>query len=800
MYRRNPDEEIRQLERSDDPQDRARALHASIRSGKIDPQRVELAARLGDPVACMAMPDVRPFSKTIQIDIDTGDGTESVRPEVWVMLQLPYEEQRIILLRFAREALEAAYDNEPSNIYTHEVDDPQAYIASQMLQIKALYQPYRDALSAALDLGVIISPEELDQGNYENHARMCAMNAVEAALAAQSDETIEDYFYGNSGPSAEVVTSHIYEAFDHQDYHWNYLLRHLLSQLRRKNPYPETMLHASPVANRESILRDGLKVGQPYNLTQAGSWATPHYGNNPIFLADRNWITDPESLDGEYDLYEIRVDGLPLVADLPSLVDIGGIEDECPGGPCIWWEDDAPGELQWVAEEDSVHIDDLLDPGSSEARAAILTTGTAACVVNITPDRITHKGKAFRRNPIMTVEDAIQQITNPEVHMYLDTPIVQTMLMMMRGSPKIGDYYGVYHFLLEHGRYFVNEQRDVQYGPKQQCYFTSQNDIVMNPNLLYVEGCVVATPRLPVPIGHGWNITRDGSVIDRTLRETTAEYWGVVFMRDYVIDGLVGRNAAIALIDNWREDFPLLRDEELRRDALHYEWAPDSKPRPNPSWGVLRDENWRKHFSTPHKAIEEGRLWGYPPPSKGAQLSPYFEPRSRIVRHCIAKGCNQTITYSDFLWSRPPYCEYHSHLMPYYHEVSERANIFLKEREQLAAGAYEDLIEDSQLVIDILELLGNGPLSLGALIIKLEVDTRGSSLFRGLLEHMVDQGIIFAHKGKKAPVYSLKKQPQPKSQKKRSLKRKSKTRKPETSQKKRKTPLPSERFVDDDDE
>lgn len=138
----------------------------------------------------------------------------------------------------------------------------------------------------------------------------------------------------------------------------------------------------------------------------------------------------------------------------------------------------------------------------------------------------------------------------------------------------IGDYHGLQHFVLEHGKYFVNEGRDIQYGPKQQCYHTSQNDIVLDGELLYVEGYVQA---LGVPIPHGWNITREGEVIDRTLRESGCEYWGIVFTRDYVIKEMVQRNATIAHLGNWRENFPLLRDEELQLEAFHYEWTPDER-------------------------------------------------------------------------------------------------------------------------------------------------------------------------------------------------------------------------------
>ena len=193
----------------------------------------------------------------------------------------------------------------------------------------------------------------------------------------------------------------------------------------------------------------------------------------------------------------------------------------------------------------------------------------------------------------MTPETALSLIANPEVRMYSETPIVKTLLLMMCHSPMIGEYYGLQHFVLEHGKYFINEQRDVQYGPKQHCYHTSQNDIVMDSELLYVEGYVQA---LGVPISHGWNITRDGEVIDRTLREPNCEYWGIVFTRDYVISEMIRRNATIAHLGNWQEDFPLLRDEELQTEAFHYEWTPDLElPRRNP---MTFGNRWRWGYNS----------------------------------------------------------------------------------------------------------------------------------------------------------------------------------------------------------
>lgn len=178
----------------------------------------------------------------------------------------------------------------------------------------------------------------------------------------------------------------------------------------------------------------------------------------------------------------------------------------------------------------------------------------------------------------LTTEEALALITNPEVKMYASRPIVRDLLLMMTASPKIGDYYGMYHWVLEHGQFFVNEEMDRQLGPKSQCFFTSQLAVTTDPDLLYVEGYVYAASH---PIAHGWNITHDGLLIDRTLRVDGCEYWGVVFESDFVMSELIQREATISLVGNWQEDFPLIRDEELRERALHAGWNHNFRRNPD---------------------------------------------------------------------------------------------------------------------------------------------------------------------------------------------------------------------------
>jgi len=145
------------------------------------------------------------------------------------------------------------------------------------------------------------------------------------------------------------------------------------------------MIHRTQPDRVESILREGLRADMPVNLTDCGDWAQLWYEANPVFLAmpDAPFIA---ALDGAG--VEIQVDAtwLPLVADLPSLCDIGGrVEDGL-----IWWKAgrEPPALLPYLDEHGGIEIEHLIDPGTDACRAAIEATGTAACLEDIPPDRI----------------------------------------------------------------------------------------------------------------------------------------------------------------------------------------------------------------------------------------------------------------------------------------------------------------------------------------------------------------------------------------------------------------------------
>jgi len=171
----------------------------------------------------------------------------------------------------------------------------------------------------------------------------------------------------------------------------------------------------------------------------------------------------------------------------------------------------------------------------------------------------------------MEQEEALELITNPEVEEYLDTEIVQGLLEMMCIFPvKLGDYYGPHHWVLQHGQYFINKQRDRQFGPQKLCYYNSQMLMTRNiGSLSYVEGYVLAYH----PTSHGWNIDTEGEVIDTTLRLEDKEYFGFVFSDQFVLKNLVEQEATVALIEDWQQDYPLLKkSDDLLLKATKDPW------------------------------------------------------------------------------------------------------------------------------------------------------------------------------------------------------------------------------------
>jgi len=137
------------------------------------------------------------------------------------------------------------------------------------------------------------------------------------------------------------------------------------------------MYHSTDPSNIESIRQTGLEMGRESTHTQAGSWADEYYGTRPVYLSTQ---------EGKYEGATLAIDtsGFNLVADLPSLVDYGANVGE----ELLWWkEGEEPPELEPYLNMGEIEIFELMnEPAVIEA--AIRTTGTAAVLDDIPPDRI----------------------------------------------------------------------------------------------------------------------------------------------------------------------------------------------------------------------------------------------------------------------------------------------------------------------------------------------------------------------------------------------------------------------------
>jgi hypothetical protein len=127
-------------------------------------------------------------------------------------------------------------------------------------------------------------------------------------------------------------------------------------------------------------------------------------------------------------------------------------------------------------------------------------------------------------------------------------------------------YVSVNDFILREGVVFTNITKARRLGPMKMCYKNALNLVWDDPSLIYVEG-IYLNPKMPLPIGHAWACTEDGTVVDPTLRWSGKYgcdrkghgYIGVPFDTDFAFKHIVEKGT-YTLIDDWEKGFPLLRE------------------------------------------------------------------------------------------------------------------------------------------------------------------------------------------------------------------------------------------------
>ena len=145
--------------------------------------------------------------------------------------------------------------------------------------------------------------------------------------------------------------------------------------------------------NLARIIEEGLKVNQKSGGCSA-TWSNQYYGMRPIFVATA-FATIPIYMVG--DTIRIDADDFELVADLPSLADLGGRVDFDAdtmyfdmGGTDLYSRlriRDIEGLIPLMDEDHALGIKDLLSD-TPVADAAIRATGTAAVLEDIGPEKL----------------------------------------------------------------------------------------------------------------------------------------------------------------------------------------------------------------------------------------------------------------------------------------------------------------------------------------------------------------------------------------------------------------------------
>lgn len=148
-------------------------------------------------------------------------------------------------------------------------------------------------------------------------------------------------------------------------------------------------IHFTHPKNADSILEHGIRSDMAGVGGESVEWVLPFYDVDPVYLTTDDSAFIRTYGDGPwsgYEAFEVDVGGLPLAADIASLVDKGAQYGE---GMLYIGRHDALSPLVPFADEYGwIEIEHLVDPESDAAQISIQITGTAACLAPIDPTRI----------------------------------------------------------------------------------------------------------------------------------------------------------------------------------------------------------------------------------------------------------------------------------------------------------------------------------------------------------------------------------------------------------------------------
>lgn len=107
---------------------------------------------------------------------------------------------------------------------------------------------------------------------------------------------------------------------------------------------------------------------------------------------------------------------------------------------------------------------------------------------------------------------------------------VELMSRAMSKQPYTRSSY--YAWILKAGKSFEGSTKHVEMMRQKECFFNAQSLASSMYELEYYEGWGV-TKTVGIPLEHGFNVNKDGNVIDATW-DDGIDYFGVNIPREYI--------------------------------------------------------------------------------------------------------------------------------------------------------------------------------------------------------------------------------------------------------------------------
>jgi len=140
------------------------------------------------------------------------------------------------------------------------------------------------------------------------------------------------------------------------------------------------------------------------------------------------------------------------------------------------------------------------------------------------------------------------------------------------GVPTLKDrgyYYGsLWDFLLQEGVNFTDVKKAPRLMAPKMCFRNATSLTWDDPDLTYVEGVYIDPHSGFLPVHHAWVVTKDGTVIEPTLRwrppkgrdRTGHGYFGVPFTTEFMTSRMV-ENKVYGLLDDWNFGYEMFRQK-----------------------------------------------------------------------------------------------------------------------------------------------------------------------------------------------------------------------------------------------